>query len=216
MDTLAIPLFPLEIVLYPGEIIPLHIFEPKYKSMVRDCLSGGRSFGIVLFEEGNMADVGCLADIHEVLQEYPDGRLDIAVIGRKRFRVAKVIDEKEYMQCKADILGEPTEEIDRANVQRAITQHMKLLELAGHKVRPSIYQNVDRVSFLIARNAGLNLAQKQHILERDSENERISFLVGFLEEFIPRVQEMGEMRTKIRSNGHFKDFPSDEADTANE
>ncbi len=206
----ALPLFPLELVLYPDEVIPLHIFEPRYKAMVRDCLAGDQLFGVVLVNEGHMSEVGCIAEIREILRTYPDGRMDISVVGKSRFRVRKVIDDKEYMLCDADPLVDSSEQIDADTLQRVITQHMKLLEVAGHKVRPTIYQGVDRISYLIARNAGLNLIQKQQVLERQSENERIQYLVTFLEAFIPRVQEMEQLRTKIRSNGHFPDFSLDD------
>ncbi len=210
MDISDLPLFPLELVLYPGEATSLHIFEERYKLMVRDCVREKRPFGIVLFEEGKMADVGCEAQIREVLRRYPDGRMDITVVGQRRFRIEQVIDQKAYMQCEATVLTEPDEPLDSDSVERLITQHMKLLEVAGHEVRPTVYQDVDRLSFFIGRNAGLSLRQRQELLERESENARISFLVGFLEDFIPQVQQMEETRIRIRSNGHFKDFPKGE------
>jgi ATP-dependent Lon protease len=204
-----LPLFPLELVLYPGETVPLHIFEPRYKEMIRDCLSGDRSFGVVLTIEGVLSDVGCVAEIRQILKRYPDGRLDIAVEGRQRFRVREVSEARQYMQGRVDVLPEASEEVDPNIQQRVIAQHMKLLELAGREVSPSIYQDVDMVSFFIAQNAGLTLAQKQSVLEKESETDRISFLVSFLEGFIPQVEKMGTLREKIRSNGHFKDFPPD-------
>ncbi len=160
-----------------------------------------------------MAEVGCEAQVREVLHRYPDGRMDIAVVGQRRFRIEQVIDQKAYMQCEATILEEPEETLDSDSVERLITQHMKLLEVAGHEVRPTVYQDVDRLAFFIGRNAGLSLRQRQELLERDSENARISFLVGFLEDFIPQVRQVEEARVKIRSNGHFKDFPDGEEDT---
>lgn len=202
-----LPLFPLELVLYPGETIPLHIFEPRYKSMIHDCLMGDRSFGIVLVSDGSLSEVGCVAEIRQVLKRYTDGRLDIAVEGRHRFRVEEVMEDGEYLEGRVDLLSDAMEQLDRNVQQRVIAQHMRLLELAGREVSPSAYQDLDHVSYFVAQNAGLTLAQKQSVLEMESESDRISFLVSFLEAFIPRVERMGSLRKKIRSNGHFKDFP---------
>ena len=202
-----IPLFPLELVLYPGETIPLHIFEPRYKAMVKDCLSADQSFGVVLFDAGEISDVGCVAEIREVLKRYPDGRMDISIEGRKRFRIEELDDEDEYIRARVEMLADATDTVDRNVQQRVIAQHMRLLELAGRDVSPSVYQDLDNVSFFIAQNAGLTLTQKQSILEIPSESDRISYLVSFLESFIPQVERIDVLRKKIRSNGHFKDFP---------
>ena len=203
-----LPIFPLELVLYPGETIPLHIFEPRYKAMIRECISGDRPFGIVLVDGGELSDVGCTAWIREILKEYPDGRLDISVEGRQRFRLEDVDSEREYMQAKIRVLEDDAGTIDRNAQQRVIAQHMRLLELAGRDVSPSVYEGVDKISFLVARNAGLTLTQKQSILEIPSETDRISYLVSFLESFIPQVERIDTLRKKIGSNGHFKDFPA--------
>jgi ATP-dependent Lon protease len=204
-----LPIFPLELVLYPGETIPLHIFEPKYKAMVRECLSGDRSFGVLLVDGGELSEVGCIAQIREILKQYPDGRLDISVEGRERFRVEEIDREHEFMRARVMVLEDTGDAVDRSVQQRVIAQHMRLLELAGREVSPSVYEGVDRVSFLIARNAGLTLTQKQSILEIPSETDRISYLVSFLESFIPHVERIDTLRKKVGSNGHFVDFPTD-------
>jgi ATP-dependent Lon protease len=203
-----LPLFPLDLVLYPGETIPLHIFEPRYKAMVNDCLSGDRAFGVVLVDGGELSDVGCVAEIRKILKRYPDGRLDISVQGRARFRVEEVDHEGAYMTARVAEVSDATELVDRNSQQRVIAQHMRLLELVGRDVSPSAYEGVENVSFFIARNAGLTLTQKQSILEIRSEADRISYLVSFLESFIPQVERVDSLRKKIGSNGHFKDFPA--------
>ncbi len=203
----SLPIFPLGVVLYPQERLPLHIFEPKYRDMVHVCLEEDRPFGIVLFDEGAMADVGCTAQILSVVARYEDGRMDILVEGRRRFRVLEVHPERPYQTADVEILSETPEPAEREITERAITQHMKLLELAGRTVRPSLYQDVREVSFVMAHNAGLTLRQKQKVLELATENERIAYLVDHFEELIPRVEQMEDLKRKIQSNGHFKDFP---------
>jgi len=202
-----LPLFPLELVLYPEERLPLHIFEDRYKDLVRDCLEGDGVFGIVLAQEGKLAEVGCRATIERVARRYADGRLDIVVSGGERFRIGELVNERAYLQGMVDPLPEPGSPPDPMSRERLITQHMKLLELGGRMPSPVIYQDRPHVSYLIAHNAGLSLDQKQHVLELRGEGDRIDFLVAHMEAFIPRVEKAEAVRQKIRSNGHFPDFP---------
>ena len=208
MGTLKrLPLFPLGLVLYPGERTPLHIFEPRYKQMTTFCLEHNEPFGVVLFEDEEMADVGCTARILKVVHRYEDGRLDIIVEGEDRFRLLDLHDDASYLTFDGETIDEPEETPKRDLQQRLITQHMRLLELAGRTIRPSLYQDVTELSYVIAPNAGLSSQQKQDVLEILTENERIEYLINHLESLIPRVRKMEDVRRRIRSNGHFKDFP---------
>ena len=211
----SIPLFPLGLVLYPNERLPLHIFEPRYKEMVAYCEEEDAPFGIVLFDEGAMAQVGCTAYIERTINRYEDGRLDILVRGDARFRVLSVYDEEAYITADVEPISEPKQRAKRDLRERAITQHMKLLELAGRTVRPSLYQDVREVSYVLAHNAGLSTEQKQNVLELLTENERITYLIEHFEVLIPRVEQVEEVRRKIQSNGHLKDFPPEEQEGEN-
>ena len=202
-----LPLFPLGVVLYPRERMPLHIFEPRYKEMIRYCLDEEKPFGIVLFSDGRVADVGCLATVYRILNEYPDGRMDILVQGEERFRIRQIGQERAYLTAEVEKVDEPHEPLQRDLKERAITQHMKLLELAGRTVRPSLYQDVTEISFVLAHNAGLTLRQKQEVLELLGENARIAYLVDHFENLLPLVEQREDVKRKIQSNGHFKDFP---------
>ena len=208
-DTYTIPIFPLELVLYPNEQLPLHIFEDRYRKMISDCLDEEAPFGVVLMNEGKLAEVGCTAHIEQVVTTYTDGRMDIIVYGIQRFRVAQMFEQQAYMTADVEHVKEPDEPIKVDMRERVITQHMRLLELAGRKVRPTTYQNLEGISYFIAHNAGLKTEQKQEVLELISENERIHYLAEHLEMLIPRVEEFEGVRKKVQSNGHFKDFPSE-------
>lgn len=203
----SLPLFPLGVVLYPRERLPLHIFEPRYQELVGYCLETKERFGIVLFDDGETARVGCTARIHRVTERYADGRMDIVVQGERRFEIRDIFQERAYLTADVELIQEPASPPERDLKERAITQHMKLLELAGRTVRPSLYQDVAEVSYVMAHNAGLTLKQKQQVLELRTENERIAYLVEHFEELLPRVEQVEDVRRKIRSNGHFKDFP---------
>lgn len=208
-ETHTIPVFPLGLVLYPGEQLPLHIFESRYREMVAHCLETSSVFGIVLSQDGKMAEVGCTANIEQVVNTYADGRMDILVIGKQRFKVLGLFNKESYLTANVADIEEPEEPIRIDLRERVITQHMRLLELAGRKVRPTMYQDLDGISFFIAHNVGLNPEQKQEILELLTENERINYLAEHLEMLIPRVEQFEDVRKKVQSNGHFKDFPSE-------
>lgn len=206
----SLPLFPLGLVLYPDEQLPLHIFEERYKDLTHYCLDHDVAFGIVLADDGRIADVGTTARIDRVVTEYPDGRMDIVVTGEERFRVLEVHDRKSYYTADVDVLEEKPGDPDLDLKERVITQHMKLLELAGRTVRPDLYDDVEHLSFVLAQNAGLDPSQKQRVLQFDSETERIRYLIDHFESLIPRVEQTEDLRRRIRSNGHFKDFPPEE------
>ncbi|MEX0821347.1 MAG: LON peptidase substrate-binding domain-containing protein [Rhodothermales bacterium] len=209
----SLPLFPLGVVLYPNEQMPLHIFEPRYQDLVAFCLEYDQPFGVVMFDEGDMADVGCTARIEEVTARYEEGKMDIMVRGERRFLIKEVKQERTYLTASVERMDDRKGTLESDLKERAITQHMKLLELAGRTVRPSLYQGVEDVSYVMAHNAGLTLRQKQKVLELADESERIAFLVEHFEHLIPRVEQIEDVRRKIQSNGHFRDFPPEATDT---
>jgi ATP-dependent Lon protease len=168
------------------------------------------SFGIVRSEDDTLADVGTTARIEQVVNRYEDGRLDIAVRGEERFRILETHHEKSYYTADVTLLEEEDEAVDLDLKERVITQHMKLLELAGRTVRPDLYENVDHLSYVLAQNAALDGEQKQELLETRTENERIKYLIRHFEALIPKVEEQEDVTRRIRSNGHFKDFPPEE------
>ena len=97
-----LPLFPLDVVLFPGTPLPLHIFEPRYKEMIGECLAEHRIFGVVRAVEQGLAEVGCTAEIVTVVKEYPDGRLDLVTEGRKRFELCA--STRNVPSCSAEVL----------------------------------------------------------------------------------------------------------------
>jgi ATP-dependent Lon protease len=206
----SLPLFPLDLVLYPNERLPLHIFEERYKDLTRYCLDHDVPFGVVRSEDDSLADVGTTARIDDVVNRYEDGRLDIAVHGDERFRILELRDEKSYYTADVSLLEENGDPVDLDLKERVITQHMKLLELAGRTVRPDLYQDVEYLSYVLAQNAALDGDQKQDLLEQPTENDRIRYLIRHFESLIPKVEQREDVNRRIRSNGHFRDFPPEE------
>ncbi len=205
----GLPLFPLGLVLYPEEELPLHIFEPRYQEMVVDCLQNDAAFGVVLYNGGEMSEVGCIARIKRVVHAHEDGRKDILVTGVERMRVQKITQGKSYHTADVETFSDAEQHIAGLLTERVIAQHIKLLELAGRMPSPNTYQDREFLSFFIAHNAGLTVEQKQEVLEMMGEEARLAYLANHLEKFIPMVEEVETIRVKVQSNGHFKDFPID-------
>lgn len=205
----SLPLFPLDLVLYPNEERSLHIFEERYKALTEYCLEHDVTFGVV-WEDDERARIGTTARIDRVVNRYEDGRMDIVVQGEERFRIESVHERESYDTADVTLLDDEDEAVDLDLKERLITQHMKLLELAGRTVRPDLYEDVDVLSFVLAQNAALDDGQKQEVLQLTSENERIRYLIHHFESLIPRLEQQEGMKRRIRSNGHFKDFPPEE------
>jgi len=196
-----IPLFPLDVVLLPGTPLPLHIFEPRYKEMIAECLAQNRTFGVVRAIEQGLAEVGCTAEIVTVVKEYPDGRLDLVTEGRKRFELLAVNEERSFLRAEVlmidDELGTPPQE----DTARAIQLHSELLALAGAQqdlaaVDPSL------LSFHLAGSLPLDLDFKQKLLSLRAESERLTLLINYLETLIPNLHRAARAREKAGGNGH--------------
>ena len=205
-----LPLFPLGVVLFPDEPIPLHIFEPRYREMVKVCIADELAFGIAYVSEEALAEVGCTARIRRVLRRYDDGRLDIVAVGEERFRVVSVHRDRPYLTAEVAPVADRTDAdpLDPAERERVITQHMKLLEMAGETIRPSLYEGAPSVAFAVAQNAGLRLEKKQMLLEMTSEAKRVAFLVEHFQDLLARVGEAQSLKDRVQGDGQADGFPT--------
>ena len=196
-----LPLFPLELVLLPGIPLPLHIFEPRYKEMIRECIASEAPFGVVrAFEEG-IAEVGCTAEIISVTKEYPDGRMDLVCEGRKRFEVLEVNRDRSFLQ--ADVLIVPDEPGIAVQEERvkAVQLHLEILSLAG-AVQDLSAADQNQLSFYLAGSLPLDLDFKQKLLAMRSEGQRIQAVGAYLETILPQLRRASRAREKAGGNGH--------------
>ncbi|HWY22207.1 MAG TPA: LON peptidase substrate-binding domain-containing protein [Candidatus Acidoferrum sp.] len=200
MDAL-LPLFPLDVVLFPGTPLPLHIFEPRYKEMIGECLSQHRLFGIVRVLEQGLAEVGCTAEIVTVVKEYPDGRLDLVTEGRQRFEVVRVNQERSFLQAEVLMIDDEPGTPPQADTSRAVQLHSELLAVAGAKQDLSAADPA-ALSFYLAGSLPLDLDFKQKLLSLRSEPERLSLLISYLETIIPNLRRATTAREKAGGNGH--------------
>lgn len=197
-----IPLFPLNVVLFPGEQLPLHIFEPRYRRMVRECLDSKSLFGMLLALPDGIVRVGCTAEILEVIKRYQDGRMDIITVGRDPFRVVEVFSGDPLLEGHIDYL----EDTDSAAAPQSIKQLVELYETCHTLLFSGIPKDFDSVppdqlSYTIAAALPLDHLWKQQLLELRTESERQHRLSTYLRDWAPHLQKVETLRHRAGGNG---------------
>jgi Lon protease-like protein len=195
-----LPLFPLDVVLFPGTPLPLHVFEPRYKELISECLEQKKTFGIVRAEEEGLADVGCTAEIVAVTKTYPDGRMDIVTEGRERFEVLEVDEQRSYLRGDVVYFQDDAENPSTQQIEHAIELHREILTMGG--AQQSLPASEDKISFYLAGSLPLDLDFKQALLEMRSEAERIEAVITAFEAILPKLRRAVQSRQKASGNGH--------------
>ena len=201
-----LPIFPLELVLLPGVPLPLHIFEPRYKEMIAECLEQKKPFGVVRASYDGVADIGCTAEIMSVTKKYDDGRMDILTRGVDRFEVLEVNEERSFLQAEIAMVHDEDEDEDDEErgegeprkptaemVTQAVRLHAEIAKLAG--AEPSgPDEHAGNLSFLLAGSLPLDLDFKQSLLATLSEAKRLEAVVGYLEAILPGLRRAANAR----------------------
>lgn len=201
MSENRIPLFPLGLVLLPGMPLPLHIFEDRYKRMIGECLSSGTVFGIVWFDGRTLHSVGCTARIVRVLQRYDDGRMDILVLGDRRFATERTVEEKPYLEAEVAFIDDADAAAADAETLRRVRGQLRQLEEA-ESGESADEEDPYRLSFAIPAIDGFTLAERQRILEMTSAAERLRVCADALGRIIERARLTRQLRRIIGGNGH--------------
>jgi Lon protease-like protein len=195
-----IPLFPLELVLFPGAPLPLHIFEPRYKEMISECLLKDQPFGMVRAKENALSAIGCSASILNVLKKYEDGRLDIAAEGARRFEITQVNQERSFLQAEVTYFEDEPSLPGKSAVDAVVQLHEQLFAVLGQPV--DIERDIELLSFYLANELPVDLDFKQTLLEMKSEAERIETLTEYYRATIPKVEKTLQARQRASGNGH--------------
>ncbi len=195
-----LPLFPLDVVLFPGTPLPLHVFEPRYKELISECLERKQKFGIVRAEQEGLADVGCTAEIVAVTKTYPDGRMDIVTEGRERFELLEVNEERAFLRAEVLYFDDEPDRPPEKEVLHAVDLHREILTIGG--AQQSLPESQSQISFYLAGSLPLDLDFKQALLEMRSESERISAIVTAFESILPKLRRAVQARQKAGGNGH--------------
>jgi Lon protease-like protein len=200
LDSL-LALFPLEVVLFPGTPLPLHIFEPRYKEMIGECLEQKKQFGVIRAQETDLADVGCTAEILAVTKKYDDGRMDIVAEGRERFELLEVNQERTFLRGRTLLVRDDPDRPTPAETSHAIELHRQILALAN--AQQDLPEGEDALlSYHLVGSLPLDLDFKQKLLSLRSESRRIQTVIEYFEGILPNLRRSVVIRQKAGGNGH--------------
>jgi Lon protease-like protein len=195
-----LPLFPLEIVALPSEAVPLHIFEPRYRTMIAECLESGSEFGIVWASEDGLRQVGCACEIAEVLERHEDGRLDILTRGTRPFRLVEAHENLPYPAGTVEWLDDKPEPPDPATAEEAREAYATLVEQATDK-EPERDELDAMSAYAMAATVDFGLEAKQGLLSLRSENARLRLVTRLLRAALKRLDFIERAQARARSNG---------------
>lgn len=202
-----IPIFPLNIVIYPGAKYPLHIFEERYKKMVRSSIFSGDGFGIVSKIDLEISNVGCYVLVDKVLKQYDNGSMDIFVAGIERFEIiTKSYNPEGFMEAAVvSYKDAPDEKKNQTTIHEALLKFKDIINKTTIELEQSFWNNLEKAelkSFKLAEKSGLNIKQQQNILSYQSENKRIEFLLEHFEKIEIYLEESKAIRELISGDGY--------------
>lgn len=206
-----LPLFPLGLVVYPGEQLRLHIFEERYKELIHVCLSEGRTFGIPAVIDQQLAEVATEVRVTSLDKRYANGEMDINTEGLRRFRIQrfdKVSPGHLFPGGNGTWLDDPLD--STAEMRAAVRAQLQALHQALGITKSFPDQAQQPLSYQIGHHIGLSLRQEYELLAQPGESERLVYILHHLERVIPVVMETERLKAKAKLNGHYKNiFPPD-------
>lgn len=202
-----IPIFPLGIVVFPGEQVNLHIFEPRYKQLITECFTENRAFGIPAVVNEKVTEFGTLVRVVDIKSVYEDGKMDIVTQGEEVFRMLELVKSIPDKLYSGAIVTYPENDLGSASRQMqmivaSIYELHRLLKIEKKFSKP----NEQLISYDVAHHAGLTLEQEFEMLQLFREDQRQEYLKRHLQSVIPIIKEMESLKEKVKLNGHFKEL----------
>ncbi len=202
-----VPIFPLNIVLYPGEELNLHIFEPRYKQLINECIEAKKPFGMPTVLKNKVSEMGTLVEITELTRKYENGEMDIKTKGVKVFRILEVVKQIPDKLYQGAIVNYQDQDGNGSRqlmkkVLTSIRQLHKLLKVSKEFSKP----DNELLSYDVAHHAGLSLEQEYELLTFSFELHREEYLKQHLAKVLPVVSEMEHLKKRVKMNGHFKNL----------
>lgn len=202
-----IPLFPLNIVVFPGETLRLHIFEDRYKQMINELEISKKDFGIPCILENKVSSIGTLMQLKEIVKKYEDGKMDIITQGTKAFHIIENLPEVPGKLYQGAIVSYPDYDY-HANpfLKKKVLQALRLLFEILHIKKPFTKPDEEINSFDIAHIVGFSLKEEYELLGYTEENHRLEYLNRHLKKVLPVVKGMEQLKDRIKLNGHFREL----------
>ena len=197
-----LPLFVLGIVLLPQEVLSLHVFEPRYRDLVDRCLESGEPFCVVHVEEGEVADVGCLAGSIEIVRRFDDGRLNIVVTGEAPVRLDEIDESRHsYLSAAAHVLDDEDDAANEQSIESALAAFRRLVEVAEGDQGPPPPEPGPQLSYGIASRIEFGPTIKQALLEARSERARLADVTSLVTRATRTVEMQRTIARRARTNG---------------
>ncbi len=195
-----IGLFPLGIVLLPTEIVPLHVFEDRYKELIGECLELEQEFGLVYADEDGVRETGTRARVADVIERFDDGRMNVLVEGVARFKVSRLTRGRSFMTAEVETVEDEWDEPDPEAVVRA-TESFRALAAAVEAEPAEPDETSPRLSFELAATVELPVDSKQELLELRSEQARLALLADLLDAALAGLEAARELESRAKQNG---------------
>jgi Lon protease-like protein len=195
-----IGLFPLNLVLVPGEQAPLHVFEPRYRELISECLDFGNDFGLLLEDDEGMREVGTRCRVVEVIDRFPDGRLNVVVEATERFQLLEVTDGRAFRTAEIETLPDESDTPMEDEVEEVLAAYARVVAAAEAEL-DDLDLDADSVAYQIAARIDFGTEVKQGLLELRSERERVIKLAPMLNQAAEAVEREREIRTRAAGNG---------------
>jgi Lon protease-like protein len=195
-----IGLFPLNLVLVPGEQAPLHIFEPRYRELISECLDFGNDFGLVLEDDEGLREVGTRCNVVEVIDRFPDGRLNVVVEATERFQLLEVTDGRAFRTAEVETLPDEPDTPLEDEVEEVLAAYARVVAAAEAEL-DDLDLDADSVAYQIAARIDFGTEVKQGLLELRSERERVVKLAPMLNQAAEAVEREREIRMRAAGNG---------------
>ena len=196
-----LPLFPLQLVVFPRTQLPLHIFEDRYKEMIGQAMAQNSEFGVVLAKNDGIVNAGCTVIIDKILTTYPDGRLDIVTNGARRFEILALDHEKPYLRGEVEFFNDDdTSEVPLTLRLEVLERFRAMIEAGDQGSYPEPVLSDPQLSFQLAQLLE-DLDFQSVILRTRSETERLKQISQFLYNYVPRLKETTRMKQLAPLNG---------------
>ena len=202
-----IPIFPLELVVYPGEKVNLHIFEDRYKQLIGECFKEKKLFGIPSVIKNKISETGTLVEIAEIVKQYDDGRMDVTTKGISIFRILEVINSIPAKLYSGAIVKHLSADENGTSKQvKRVIDAIRELHVLLHVKKEFSKPDTELKSYDIAHHAGLSIEEEYELLNLLREDQRVEYLRRHLKKIIPLVAGVETLKKKIQLNGHFKEL----------
>lgn len=195
-----IGLFPLGLVLLPGERVPLHIFEPRYKELINECIETGGEFAVVLLNSKGTREVGTKAEVSEVLERYEDGQLDIIVEGTERFRLIEILSERSFLTAEVEPMADLSPPPPDAAFEDCLAGYRRVMRATGIDFVEPVPDH-HGLAFQLATQFQMGVDVKQELLEMRSEAQRLERVTELLEASATAIRRQAVER-RASTNGH--------------